>query len=91
MNPVGQFNGIDSFEYFSNINIQLKLNYLYVAKAAEYCYAHFTAILYADLWVTCQETVDKAKSDPMMLSIMKEVLESFEAVSIRFKNKLTQF
>ncbi|XP_050307938.1 serine-protein kinase ATM isoform X2 [Anthonomus grandis grandis] len=34
----------------------LKLNYLAIAKAAAFCSAHFSALLYAELW--CQEQMD---------------------------------
>lgn len=44
-----------------------------MAKAAEYCHAHFTSILYADLWAMDQENIEEAKSDPMMLGIMERV------------------
>lgn len=44
-----------------------------MAKAAEYGNAHFTSILYADLWAMDQVNTEEAQSDPMMLNIMKGV------------------
>ncbi|XP_008191052.1 serine-protein kinase ATM isoform X2 [Tribolium castaneum] len=41
--------------------IILNLDYLKVAKAAHFCTAHFTALLYADLW--CQAQIDKSPDD----------------------------
>ncbi|XP_044260658.1 serine-protein kinase ATM isoform X2 [Tribolium madens] len=41
--------------------IILNLDYLKMAKAAHFCTAHFTALLYADLW--CQAQIDQSPID----------------------------
>ncbi|KAB0793612.1 hypothetical protein PPYR_13232 [Photinus pyralis] len=37
-----------------------KLNYLHVAQAAQFCTAHFTALLYTELW--CQEKLEQDRA-----------------------------
>lgn len=54
-----------NFYNFVNITFfrqsdDLELNYLMVAKAAEFCAAHFSALLYSELW--CQAKVQELES-----------------------------
>jgi len=44
--------------FFSKVN--LDLNYLLIAKAAVFCSAHFSALLYTELW--CQEKISESSS-----------------------------
>lgn len=44
--------------FFSKVN--LDLNYLLIAKAAVFCSAHFSALLYTELW--CQEKISEFSS-----------------------------
>lgn len=43
----------------------LELDYLKVAKAAEFCAAHFTALLYCQLW--CQAKVEQLELDQKII------------------------
>lgn len=38
-------------------NFWLDVNYLHIAKAALYCSAHFSAVLYAEIWCNCHRCV----------------------------------
>jgi ataxia telangiectasia mutated family protein len=38
-------------------NFWLSLDYLQVAKAAQHCSAHFTALMYAEIWCHSQRSV----------------------------------
>lgn len=66
-----------NYLYCSNITKQIKLDYLNVAKAAQYCEAHFTAVLYADLWAMEQDSLNRAATcaNVDLQSIMREVKE----------------
>lgn len=52
----------------------MEINYLKVAKAAEFCAAHFSALLYSELWCqakvqeleNCQKTVDYLVGSTML-------------------------
>lgn len=46
------------FAFFSKLN--LDLNYLLIAKAAVFCSAHFSSLLYTELW--CQEKISESGS-----------------------------
>jgi ataxia telangiectasia mutated family protein len=48
------------FKYDRHLH-DMKLDYLKVAKAAHFCTAHFTALLYAEFW--CQEQINQEPSD----------------------------
>ncbi|XP_046739148.1 serine-protein kinase ATM isoform X2 [Diprion similis] len=43
-------NVVDYIRSQSADNYQFPLNYLHIAKAAQYCSAYFTSVLYAELW-----------------------------------------
>lgn len=54
------------------------LNYMHVAKAAQYCEAYFTSIMYSELWALQIEakskyTLAQIKMDPNLQEIMKKV------------------
>lgn len=38
-------------------NFWLDVNYLHIAKAALYCSAHFSTVLYAEIWCNCHRCV----------------------------------
>lgn len=50
----------------------MQLNYLNVALAAQYCEAHFTAVLYADLWAMEQPSPKVTRSNHELQLIMRE-------------------
>lgn len=55
--------------YFSNFRKiqELTLNYLHVAQAAQFCTAHFTALLYVELW--SQERIRELISHNVLFSV----------------------
>lgn len=57
---------------------ELNLNYLHVAKGAQFCSAHFTSILYAELW--CYNILDSnMTSAKNMLSVLDYVCKTEDA------------
>lgn len=68
----------------NNLNTmnKIQLNYMHVAKAAQYCEAYFTSIMYAELWAlqieaTTQYTLLQIKSEIQLQEIMKKVSALF--------------
>lgn len=65
---------------------KMTLNYVHVAKAAEYCQAHFTAILYGELWAfvgppdgqICHDI--KKKEPPEVFALCKTLQKSYKEV-----------
>lgn len=58
---------------FSNLKHQIDLNYLHIGKAALYCNAYFTAIIFVELWCLRQpgERTDMLNND-VLQDIMKQ-------------------
>lgn len=57
-----------------------ELNYMHVSKAAQYCEAYFTSIMYAELWAlqveaTTQYSLAQIKSETNLQELMKKVSE----------------
>ncbi|XP_052895209.1 serine/threonine-protein kinase ATM [Anopheles moucheti] len=52
---------------------KMSINYLQIAQAAQYCQAHFKAILYGELWAREEEQMQNGawKKHPILLDIMK--------------------
>lgn len=64
----------------NNLNTmnKIQLEYLHIAKAAQYCEAYFTSIMYAELWAlqieaTMPYTLPQIKLDPNLQEIMQTV------------------
>lgn len=64
----------------NNLNTMNKitLEYMHIAKAAQYCEAYFTSIMYAELWAlqieaASQYTLVQIKSESRLQEIMKKV------------------
>lgn len=64
----------------NNLNTmnKIQLEYLHVAKAAQYCEAFFTSIMYAELWAlqveaTMSYTLPQIKLETNLQEIMKTV------------------
>lgn len=64
----------------NNLNTMNKitLEYMHIAKAAQFCEAHFTSIMYAELWALQIEassayTLAQIKSERNLQEIMKKV------------------
>ncbi|KAF2897556.1 hypothetical protein ILUMI_08624 [Ignelater luminosus] len=53
---LGKFINVYNILHFGD----LSLNYLHVGQAAQFCTAHFTALLYVELW--CQERLNEIRS-----------------------------
>lgn len=67
--------------YNLNTMQTILLNYMHVARAAQYCEAYFTSIMYAELWAlqieaTSQYTLVQIKSDANLQEIMKKVSQT---------------
>lgn len=57
---------------------KIHLSYMHVAKAAQYCEAYFTSVMYAELYAleieaTSQYTLSQLKSQEDLQEIMKKV------------------
>lgn len=70
---------------------KIQLDYMHVAKAAQYCEAYFTSILYAELWAlqveaSTQYTLVQIKSEMNLQEIMKKV-GSMRSNSARFDSQ----
>ncbi|KAJ6636448.1 Serine-protein kinase ATM, partial [Pseudolycoriella hygida] len=63
----------------NNLNTvsKIRLNNMHVAKAAQYCEAYFTSIMYAELWAleieaSSQYTLVQIKNEPHLQEVMKK-------------------
>lgn len=64
----------------NNLNTisRITLEYMHIAKAAQYCEAYFTSVMYAELWAlqieaSSQYTLAQIKSEPRLQEVMKKV------------------
>ncbi len=60
---------------------KIQLDYMHISKAAQYCEAYFTSIMYGELWAlqieaTSQYTLVQIKSETNLQEIMKKVIHS---------------
>lgn len=65
--------------YNLNMKQKIGLEYLHISKAAQYCEAFFTSIMYAELWALeiegkSEYTLQQIKNDESLQEIMKKVL-----------------
>lgn len=67
--------------YNLNSARKIQLEYMHIAKAAQYCEAYFTSIMYVELWALQIEassdyTLTQIKSETNLQEIMKKVSRS---------------
>lgn len=67
-------NVVDFLRSQSADNSQFDLNYLQIAKAAQYCSAYFTSVLYAELW--CEKFLCKCSSIDYVLTSIDFICET---------------